>query len=149
MVLAAAAIFAASFLAAPERGWIARRLRAARLEREWTKGRVLDRCLREADAAADAGFTRQEVEAAAAGDRRGGSRATSRAWDSLVHEGTLAPAAGGDRWRLTPDGAAAARERRRRLEVWDRAFDRAPDDVRAGLTIDLPAPESVLGAADD
>ena len=40
VVLAAAAFFTVSFLFAPRRGWIAQRLAAARMSREWLQGRA-------------------------------------------------------------------------------------------------------------
>jgi manganese/zinc/iron transport system permease protein len=145
VVLAAAIIFAVSFLVAPERGWIARRLRARALADAWSRGLALDACRRSAGAG-DGTFTASDVEAAVAGDREGGRRAGAEAFAALVRTAAVAPVAGGrDAWRLTPAGRALAEERRRRLDAWDHVIELDPDDAREALTLDLPAPEAVLG----
>lgn len=145
VVLAAAAIFGVSFLIAPERGWIARRIRARTLADAWSRGLALDACLRAAGAG-DGTFTPVDVEAAVAGDRQGGRRAGAEAFAALVRTAAVAPVAGGrDAWRLTAAGRALAEERRRRLDAWARVIEHDPDDAREALTIDLPAPGAVLG----
>ena len=148
VVLAAAAIFAVSFLAAPGRGWIARRLQERALADAWMQGLVLAACRRTADAA-DGTFARQAVEAAVAGDRADGRRAAGRAWDGLVRAAALAPVRGAAAaWRLTAAGTALADARRRRLDAWERVIDEDPDGARESLTIDLAAPETAAARAE-
>jgi predicted nucleotidyltransferase len=40
-----------------------------------------------------------------------------------------------------------AAERTRRLAVWTEVLEAAREDARGQLTIDVPSPESILGAA--
>jgi manganese/zinc/iron transport system permease protein len=146
VVVAAAAIFAVSFLAAPQRGWIVRRMREQATARRWMQGLVLEDCLRAAERG-DGTFARRD-EQAAAGARGRDVRGTSRAWEALVRAAALAPVPGrAGRWRLTADGLAQAADRRRRMEAWGRVFDEAPVEAREWLTIDLPAPEPLPGGA--
>lgn len=168
VVLAAATICLVSFAVAPERGWLARRLREADQRRRWTRGRVLEECLELGDSAAAAGFEQAVVIDRAAGDARPLRREAARAWEQLVRDGSLEramlqtatgdrghgapgrgarPEAGRDRWRLSRDGLAQARERRRRIEAWRDLLDAAVENGRDALTLDLPAPEEVLDAA--
>jgi len=154
VVLAAAAICLVSFVAAPERGWLARRLGEADRRRRWTRGRVLAACL---DLGGDdAG----PVEQPTVVDRAGGDagplrRAAGRAWAGLVRDGSLErveppPAEGGGfpagprGWRLSSAGLAEARERRRRIVAWRDLLDAAVENGRDSLTLDLPAPEDVV-----
>lgn len=139
VVLAAATVCGVSLLAAPGRGLVARRIERAAVTRRAIRGMLIDACRREADAA-DATFDHAAVVGAVAGDGPRERRSVSRAWDDLVRQGLIEPLAAGPRWRLTPAGRGAAAERSRRRDGWLRLMETAPDEVRAGLTIDLPAP---------
>lgn len=162
VVLAAAAICGVSFVAAPERGWLARRLGEADRRRRWTRGRVLEECLELTGEATDPGLEPAAVIARAVGDRGGPLRRdAARAWQGLVREGSLERAeprveaagsrrsgqAAADRWRLTPAGLALARERRRRIAAWQGVLDAAVENARDAFTLDLDPPEQVLGRA--
>jgi manganese/zinc/iron transport system permease protein len=152
VVLAAAVIFAVSFVAAPHRGWVARTWQARRLARDWTRGRVLDACFRAAGESD--GFARADVETLLGLESVRERRGIDGAWNELVRSGLVEPsptgagattmAAAAARWRLTGAGLTAARERSRRLAAWATVFDAAANDARAGLTLDLPAPEDVI-----
>lgn len=151
VVLAAAVICLVSFIAAAERGWVARRWREARLARLWARGRVLEECLALAGADAAGAFDPAVVQARAGGDARSLRRQVRRAWEGFARAGVVEPAARGpgadrDRWRLTALGRAEAGERRRRIEAWRAVLDSAAESGRAALTLDLPAPEDVLEA---
>jgi manganese/zinc/iron transport system permease protein len=169
VVLAAAAICLVSFLVAPERGWLARRLREAGRQRQWTRGRLLEECLAIGGDAAATPLDPAVVLDRAAGDAGPLRRAAGRAWEELVRDGSLelagigagggrrsgAAAVGGagppqpgrDRWRLSAAGIAQASERRRRIEAWRGVLDAAVENGRDSLTLDLPAPEAVLDPA--
>lgn len=144
VVLAAAAWFVVSFLAAPGRGWIARRREAAAAGRSWDEGLVVDACLRLATAGsasasgADApgGFREPEVIAAAAADRAGGRATAARAWAAVVLAGLVEPAAEG-RWRLSSAGRSLAVARRRHVADWLRLFESDPDAARGLAAVDL------------
>jgi manganese/zinc/iron transport system permease protein len=156
VVLAAAAICLVSFLVAPERGWLARRLSDAGRRRQWTRGRVLKECLDLGGDEAAATLDPAVVLDRAAGDTGPLRRAAGRAWEELVRDGslelsTLRPVdglqSGRDRWRLSAAGLAQARERRRRIEAWRGVLDAAVENGRDALTLDLPAPEDVIDRA--
>jgi manganese/zinc/iron transport system permease protein len=137
VVIAAAACFAVSFLAAPGRGWIARRLEAATVAREWDRGLAVDACRRLAGGDEAGAFTVADVLEATCGERIGGRRPARTAWETLVRTGLVAPAAGtAGRWRLTAEGAAEADRRSRGVEAWLRLFDQDPDEARAMATFD-------------
>ncbi len=148
IVLVAALAFAVSMLAAPRRGWFARAMRQRAAERRWGQTRLLAAAGRRAPAGA-AGLTREELLAAVAAD--GGGRPLADAWEALVRERALVPAGRADAaacaWRLSAEGEQRAAECRRRLDAWDAVLAHAPEDARAFLTIDLPAPEDVIDAA--
>jgi manganese/zinc/iron transport system permease protein len=135
VVLVAAAIFAASFLWAPRRGWLARRRDRRRVEQTWTRGRVL------AAAAASGGgdFTADTVAARVGGDDAAARRRFAAAWEALVREESLVPAGGG-LWTLSAAGRDRAADWLRRLRLWDAIVRTRPDDARGGLSIDLPEP---------
>jgi len=142
VVLAAAAVCLVSLLAAPERGWIARRARQAAISRGWARGRVLEECLALAGVGGEA-FAAADVLDRAGGDAPAVRRGIRRAWRTLVLEAAVEPAARGggrDAWRLAPAGLDEARERRRRIDAWHRALDAGIETGRDGLTLDLPAP---------
>lgn len=150
VVLAAAAICLVSFLVAPERGWLARRVAATGRRRQWTRGRVLEECLALGGDAAAAPLDPAVVLDRAAGDAGDLRRAAVRAWDELVRDGSLElvpPQSGRDRWRLSTAGLAQACERRRRIEAWQRVLDAAVETGRDALTLDLPPPEQVIDPA--
>jgi manganese/zinc/iron transport system permease protein len=168
VVLAAAAICLVSFVAAPERGWLARRVGEADRRRRWTRGRVLEECLELCGDAAATGFEETVVIDRAAGDTRPLRREAMRAWAQLVRDGSLEratlraaaadagrvepgrgamPQAGRDRWWLSAAGLAQARERRRRIDAWRDVLDAGIEGGRDLLTLDLPAPDEVLDAA--
>jgi manganese/zinc/iron transport system permease protein len=136
VVLAAAAIAAVSFVAAPDRGWIVRGLRAAEERRRWTAGLILDACLRAAGDGAGRSFSAAAVRAATGGGRR----AVARGWESLVREGIVAPESAADTWRLTETGRAVAAERRARIRGWEAAFDAAPAAAREAFSLELREP---------
>lgn len=153
VVLAAAAWFVVSFLAAPGRGWIARRREAAAAGRAWDEGLVIDACLRltgggasaHAGAEATGAFTEEGAIAAAAGDRADGRAAAARAWSAVVVAGLVEPAAAG-RWRLSTAGRATAAARRQRVEAWLRLFDEDPDAARGLATVDLTGASGLSSA---
>ena len=152
VVLAAAMIFGGSFLAAPGRGWWSRSWRQRAVERAWTQGRLLAAAA-EASAAGGGCFTRLEVEDLVSGDGLRAARQCGAAWQALVREGAIAAAPAAAEaglacvgaWRLTPIGQAAAAERARRVRCWKAVLESAPQDAKEFLTIDLPAPETLLG----
>lgn len=147
VVLAAAAICFVSFLVAPERGWLARRMGEADRRRRWTRGRLLEESLRLGGDEATTEFERPVVIDRAAGDAGPLRRAAGRAWEQLVREGVLERAAS-DRWRLSSAGLGQARDRRRRIEAWRQVLDAAVENGRDAFTLDLPAPEEVLEATE-
>jgi manganese/zinc/iron transport system permease protein len=134
VVIAAAACFTVSFLAAPGRGWIARRLEASAASRAWDHGVALDACRRLTAGDAHGSFAAGDVMAAVAGGGPARRRAGGAAWDTLVRAGLVAPAADAGRWRLTPAGAAEAAERRRSEAAWLGLFDHDPDAARAAAS---------------
>lgn len=151
IVLAAAAIFLASFLAAPGRGWWSRLRRQRAVEQAWARGRILS-----AAAAAAADFSRRGIVERVGGLGGGGRRLFDAAWGLLVRQSLIEPAGGPaaegghggtDRWRLTTAGMEAAAERDRRMRAWSDLMESSPLDARALITIDLPDPAAV-GAAD-
>lgn len=149
IVLVAAAMFAASVLGAPRRGWIARAVAQRRVERQWVESRVLAAAA-VAGETAD-GFARDALLAAV--DGAVGRRA-AEAWDALVRTQAIVPARGSGAaeaglvaWRLSTLGQRRAAECRRRMRAWDDVLARAPEDARAFLAIDLPAPEDVIDPA--
>lgn len=139
VVLAAAAIFAGSFLFAPGRGWLARRAAERAMARAWTAGLLLEDCLRQSELSADGGFTADDVRSMvpSAADAR-------RAWSALVTDSSVRPlpatAGGGARWKLSAAGEARARERRRRVADWERVLEESGSASGENLTIDLPDP---------
>jgi manganese/zinc/iron transport system permease protein len=132
VVLAAAAICVASFLAAPRRGWLRRAVEAAADRRRWLEGRLLEECLR---AEASGGSFEAAVVVAAAG---GALPAAQAAWREIVLYGAVEPVVGG--WRLTSAGRARAEDRCARLRRWDEAFAVTPDAARVAVALDLPEP---------
>jgi manganese/zinc/iron transport system permease protein len=125
VVLACAAACAVSVVAAPERGWLARRRRDRAVHAAWEEGRILAHLAAgrtDAVAGGDAGILRQ-----------------------MILEGMVEPSDGG--FRLTAVGRTRAAERARRLAAWESILAVAPDDARAFLTIDLPDPATVIDAA--
>ena len=146
VVLAAAALCAASFLVAPRRGWLARRLAERAVRRQWLRGLALEHCLRAVEAGAG-GCSTADIEDRLAGDGVGDRAAGRAAWNELVRGEAVVPAAGaGDLWQLSASGRAAALERRRRIGAWRSIIELAPEAARESLSIDLPAPEAVLDA---
>ena len=144
VVLAAAALCALSFVVAPQRGWLARRMAERAVRRQWLRGLALELCLRSAEAG-PGGCAPDEVERRLTGDAARGRRAVRAAWDELVRSRTVVPApGGGGRWQLSTSGHAAALERRRRIGDWQSIIEAAPEAARESLSIDLPAPEAVL-----
>jgi manganese/zinc/iron transport system permease protein len=153
VVLVAAAVFAVSFLFAPDRGWLARAVRLRGVERDWAEGRVLA-AIWHLTGAGDEPFTRAAVAARLSGVAAGLDPAAARAWAALAARRAVVPNAGdglaagdGGRWRLSPAGRELAVERDRRLRLWNDVLEASPDDARSFLTIDLPAPETVLDSA--
>ena len=151
VVLAAAAIFVASFLAAPGRGWWARLRRQRTVEQAWVRGRMLSAA---AEVSADGGgFSKQRIATLVGGDAGSGGPGFEAAFVSLVRQALVTPASGvtvghadeGDRWRLTEAGLAAATERSRRLARWNELIAAAPQEARERLTIDLPDPGPAPG----
>jgi manganese/zinc/iron transport system permease protein len=145
IVLAAAAIFIASFLAAPGRGWWSRLRRQRAVEQAWARGRILSA----AAAGGAAPFSRHWIVDRVGGLGGGGRRRFDRAWGMLVRQSLIAPVGGSaaegghpgdDRWRLTTAGLEAAAERDRRMRAWSEIVEASPLDARALLTIDLPDP---------
>jgi len=135
VVLAAAAICAVSFLAAPRRGWVVRALAAAADRRRWLEGRLLEECLRAEEAGG--AFEPAAVLAAAGGE----PRVARAAWRELERGGaTECVDREPHRWRLTAAGRARAGDRRARLDRWNEAFATAPDAARAAVALDLPEP---------
>lgn len=154
VVLAAAAICLVSFVAAPERGWLARRFGEADRRRRWTRGTLLAACL-DIGGDGDATFAEAAVIDRAGGDTGPLRREAGRAWVRLVRDGSLervtpqrtngsGPPEGNSLWRLSAAGLAEARERRRRIAAWRNVLDAAVENGRDALTLDLPAPEAVL-----
>ncbi|MFM8413906.1 MAG: metal ABC transporter permease, partial [Planctomycetota bacterium] len=160
VVLAAAAICLVSFVAAPERGWLARRWQEAARARLWARGRVLEECLSLAGGEPAGAFEAADVQGRAGGDGRSLRREVRRAWEQMVREGVIEPAArsepgtgagrfptrGRGRWRLSGTGRAEAAERQRRVAAWRAVLDAGAESGRDALTLDLPAPEDVLDA---
>ena len=161
VVLVAATIFAASFFFAPRRGWLARRRGQKDVEGVWTRGRMLA-----AAVAAGEGFRRREIEAVVAGDAAAGRRRAAAAWEALVREAAVVPTAplaedrmagggappgqadaDGGHWRLSAEGRVRAVEWSRRMRAWDEIVRNRPADARNGLSIELPDPDTVFGAA--
>jgi manganese/zinc/iron transport system permease protein len=146
VVLVAAAICAASFVVAPRRGWLARRMAERAVRRQWLRGLALEHCLRAAEAGAG-GCSPGDIEGRLAGDTAWGGRAARVAWDELVRGQAVVPAPGrGGLWQLSASGRAAALERRQRIDAWQAIIEVAPEAARESLSIDLPAPEAVLDA---
>jgi manganese/zinc/iron transport system permease protein len=144
VVLVAAAVFAVSFLFAPDRGWLARVVRLRGVERDWAEGRLLAAIWR-LTAGGDALFTPAAVAARMSGGAGGLDPASTRAWTALAARGAVEPCgADGGRWRLSAAGRELAAERDRRLRLWNAVMEVSADDARSFLTIDLPAPEAVL-----
>lgn len=141
IVLVAAAMFAVSFFLAPGRGWLARRRQARGSASAWVEGRILSAAFAATAVDPDATFDRATVEARAGLP----AAAYGRGWERLVRRAALLPLRGSDRWRLAAAGRCEAIERARRLAAWQSVLADRPDDARAFLTIDLPAPEAVFG----
>jgi manganese/zinc/iron transport system permease protein len=141
VVIAAAALLALSLLVAPRRGWIARWARGRHTTREWEEGRLLEAALRLEGAAG--GFREEDVRVAAPGGR------SREAFRSLVRDGAIQIVRGDavPSWRLSARGRELAVERGRRIAVWTEVLEAAREDARGRLTMDVPAPEAVLGAA--
>ena len=151
VVLAAAAIFVASFLAAPGRGWWARLRRQRAVEQAWVRGRMLSAA---AEVSVDGGgFSKQRIAKLMGGEAGSAGPGFEAAFVSLVRQALVTPASAvtagrleeGDRWRLTEAGLAAATERSRRLERWNDLIAAAPQEARERLTIDLPDPGRAAG----
>lgn len=125
VVLACAAVCAVSVVAAPERGWLARRRRSRGAAAAWREARVL-------------------ADLAAGGTVRGGDddAATLR---RLIVAGLVEPREGG--FRLTASGGQHAAELARRRSAWSAILAVAPDDVRAFLTMEVPDPATVIDPA--
>ena len=140
VVIAAASLLAASLLLAPRRGWFARWSRDRRAAREWVEGRLLEAGL--GLESAGGAFTAEQLRAVAPGP--GGEAALQ----SLVRGGAiqLARGASGSGWRLSARGRELATERARRIAVWTEVLEAAREDARGHLSMDVPAPEAVLGA---
>lgn len=146
VVLAAATLCAVSFLAAPQRGWLARRSAERAMLRQWLRGAALDRVLR-AEAGGAAGAAAEVIVSAAGAGSARCRRVAEGVWLELVRRQELVPAAGAaGLWRLSDAGRSAALERRRRVAEWRMILESAPEAAREGLTLDIPAPEAVLDA---
>lgn len=151
IVLVAATIFGVSVVAAPKRGWLARSLQVRTAQRQWAEARLLASAARQSAAGVDA-WTRAALLATVA-DERPGRRLTD-AWDALIRTQAIVPvvrvgepADEARAWRLSAEGRRRAVECLRRLVAWDDVLAAAPEDARAFLSLDLPAPEDVLDAA--
>ena len=151
VVLAAAAIFVASFLAAPGRGWWARLRRQRAVEQAWVRGRMLSAA---AEVSVDGGgFSKQRIAKLMGGEAGSAGPGFEAAFVSLVRQALVTPASAvtagrleeGDRWRLTEAGLAAATERSQRLDRWNDLIAAAPQEARERLTIDLPDPGRAAG----
>ncbi len=145
IVLAAAGICLVSVLAAPRRGWIATRLAAVNRAKAWVRGQVLEECLRAGGPDGRQAFDRQRLVAAAGGDAWAARRHARLGWQALVRECLVVPASDAATWKLSAAGLALAQDRRRRIAAWNCVFDAALENSRDSLTLDLPAPEAVLG----
>jgi manganese/zinc/iron transport system permease protein len=153
VVLAAAAICMVSLLLAPGRGWLARRRQRVAVARRWARGRLLEACLHLAGEDGGGAFARGDVI-----DRAGGATAAvgRRAWDELVREGTVEPAAapralqpGRERWRLSAAGLARARERQQRVAAWRSALDAGGEAARDAFSLELPWPDEAVDRGRD
>jgi manganese/zinc/iron transport system permease protein len=141
VVIFAAVLLAASLVAAPRRGWLARWSRERRATREWVEGRLLETAFKiETEGGA---FTEGQLRA------RAPATGDHAAFQRLVRGGAIQPARGGPEsaWRLSARGRELATERVRRIAVWTEVLEAAREDARGHLSIDVPAPEAVLDAA--
>lgn len=141
VVIAASILLTISLLIAPRRGGLARWLRARRTEAAWAEGRLLSVALR---LEGEGPFTEEELLARAPG------AAASNAFKRLVRSAAIEPVvtrAGTRAWRLAVWGRELAAERSRRLAAWTEVLEAAREDARGQLTIDIPSPEAILGAA--
>jgi len=139
VVLSAAAICAVSVVFAPRRGWLGRRWREATLAGRWARGRLLEECLALADGGGGA-FDSRLVRDRAGGDTAAARRRLRRAWDGLVWQAAVQPAAGG-LWMLSSAGLAEARERHRRIAAWRAVLDAGLEGARDRFSLDLPPPD--------
>ncbi len=125
VVLACAAVCAVSVLAAPERGWLARRRRARGADAAWRESRILAALAAERPVAGDA--------------------ADNALLRRLIATGLAEPATAG--FRLTVAGRERAVEQARRRAAWEAILVVAPDDARAFLTMEVPDPAMVIDPA--
>lgn len=141
VVIAASLLLAISLLLAPRRGGLARWLQARRTAAAWAEGRLLEVALR---LDGEGPFTREQLLARAPG------AAVDKAFNRLVRAAALEPVvtrSGAHAWRLAVWGRELAAERARRLAAWTEVLEAAREDARGHLTIDIPSPEAILGAA--
>jgi len=141
VVIAASILLTISLLIAPRRGGLARWLRSRRTVAAWADGRLLEVALR---LEAQGPFTREQLLAKAPG------AAADSAFERLVRSAAIEPVvtrAGTPAWRLAVLGRELAGERSRRLAAWTEVLEAAREDARGHLTIDVPSPEAILGAA--
>lgn len=141
VVIAASLLLAVSLLVAPNRGGLARWIKARRTVAAWAEGRLLEIALR---LERDGPFTRERLLAGAPG------AAAGWAFKRLVRTAAIEPVTtrvGGHVWRLSARGRELAAERARRLAIWSEVLEVAREDARGQLSIDVPSPEVVLGAA--
>jgi len=141
VVIAASVLLTVSLLIAPRRGGLARWLEARRTVAAWADGRLLEVALR---LDGDGPFTREQLLARAPG------AAADSAFKRLVRSAALEPVVtrgGTHAWRLAVWGRELAAERSRRVAAWTEVLEAAREDARGHLTIDVPSPEAILGAA--
>ncbi|RLS35295.1 MAG: metal ABC transporter permease [Planctomycetota bacterium] len=154
VVIAAGGMLVISLLAAPQRGWLARWLRGRGVKRDWAEGRLLTAALRLEDEAGP--FTHAALAA-----RAPGGRGAQVAFKTLVATGAIRATEGdvvpvesrmasthrlASTWRLSRHGRDRATERARRMAVWTEVLEVAREDARGHLTMDVPAPETVIEA---
>lgn len=141
VVIAASLLLTISLLLAPRRGGLARWLQARRTAAAWAEGRLLEVALR---LEGEGPFTREQLLARAPG------AAVDKAFKRLVRTAAMEPVvtrSGAHAWRLAVWGRELAAERARRLAAWTEVLEAAREDARGHLTIDVPSPEAILGAA--
>ncbi len=141
VVIAASLLLTISLLLAPRRGGLARWLQARRTAAAWAEGRLLEVALR---LEGEGPFTREQLLARAPG------AAVDRAFKRLVRTAAMEPVvtrSGAHAWRLAVWGRELAAERARRLAAWTEVLEAAREDARGHLTLDVPSPEAILGAA--
>ena len=141
VVIAASTLLTVSLLIAPRRGGLARWFHGRRTVAAWAEGRLLEIALR---LEGEGPFTREQLLARAPG------AAAAGAFRRLVRAAAIEPVVvrgGGHAGRLAARGRERAAERIRRLAVWTDVLEAAREDARGHLTIDVPSPEAILGAA--